>query len=193
MPAPIDFLLKPWPNLAIHAGIFVITIIIIWSWFSEIPWVAIFAFSTFTLFNLLLAIRNRMIHGSSSNTEEGETEEGETEEGETEGGYEVSGGSTIKNLQVTQSATPQTTYTHDPNDEQGAKRDVKHGGSPTGRTQPMGTTYQETPKNKSPEIANAAELAKQQADIKARIGPAAQQANDMSDMGPDVNFSPDNY
>jgi hypothetical protein len=66
------------------------------------------------------------------------------------------------------------------------------GGSPTGQTQQIGTTYPATQKNESSEATNAEKLAKQQADIKARMSPPAQQANYTGDMGPDVNFFPDN-
>jgi hypothetical protein len=188
MSAQIDILLDPWPNLALHSAIFIGTIIIIWFWFSEIPWIPIFAFPTFALFNLLLAIHNKMINGSSNpvDTNPVNTDEGEED---AEGGHEISGGRTIKNPYVTSSATPstKTTPTHDPNDVPGAK----HGGSPTGRTQPMGTTYQATPKNKSPEVTSVEKLAQTQADIKARMSPPAQQANYTGDMGPNADFFPD--
>jgi hypothetical protein len=84
----------------------------------------------------------------------------------------VTQSATPQTTQVTQSATPQPTYTHGPNDEQGAK----HGGSP---------------KNKSPEVTSVEKLAQTQADIKARMGPLAQQANYTGDMGPDADFFPD--
>jgi hypothetical protein len=177
MPIPIDILLNPWPNLGVHSAIFIISLLIMILWINgtvENPWAPTIVFFTFALFNLLLAIRNKMINGSSNNID------GDDDDDEVEGGNEVSGGHTINKQ-------PSVSHTHDPNDEPGAK----HGGSPTGNASPTGTTYQATQKNNSPKVASADELAKKPADIKARMGPAAQRANNMSDMGPDVNFFPD--
>jgi hypothetical protein len=194
MSAPVDILLDPLPNLILHSAIFIAALIIMILWINgtiEHPWAPTILMFGFAFFNLLLSIRNKMINGSSSNTMDAAfiNTDGNVNDEEVEGAHEVHGGRTIKNPYVTSSATPSTTstetlHTHDPG--------AKHGGSPTGRTQQMGTTYQATQKNKSPEVTNAEELAKQQADIKARMSPPAQQANYTSDMGPDVNFFPDN-
>ena len=161
MSAPIDILLDPWPNLALHSAIFIGTIIIIWFWFSEIPWIPIFAFPTFALFNLLLSIRNKMTSNPidtnppanpPANTTEGEEEE------EVEGSHEVN---------------------------QQAKGGYHTGGSTDNNTPAMGTTYPATQTTQSPEVASVEDLAKKSSDIKDRLGNPKKPYTD--DMDPDNN------
>ena len=163
MSAPIDILLKPLPNLLIHSAIFIGTIIIIWFWFSEIPWIPIFAFPTFALFNLLLSIRNKMtsnpIDTNPADTNPpANTTEGEEEEEEVEGSHEVT---------------------------QQAKGGYHTGGSTDNNTPAMGTTYPVTQTTQSPEVASVEDLAKKSSDIKDRLGNPKKPYTD--DMDPKNN------
>ena len=161
MSAPIDILLDPWPNLALHSAIFIGTIIIIWFWFSEIPWIPIFAFPTFALFNLLLSIRNKMTSNPidtnppanpPANTTEGEEEE------EVEGSHEVN---------------------------QQAKGGYHTGGSTDNNTPAMGTTYPATQTPLSPNVTSVEELAKKSANITDRL--STFKKPDISDINSDNN------
>ena len=160
MSAPIDILLKPLPNLLIHTAFFIAALIIMILWINgtvENPWSPTIIMFGFALFNLLLAIRNKMTsNDDDTNPPANTTEEGEDEE--VEGGHEVN---------------------------QQAKGGYHTGGSTDNNKPAIGTTYPATQTTPSPKVASVEELAKKPANITDRLDNSKKP--DMDDMEPNNN------
>jgi len=140
MRLPVDILLDPWPNLALHSAIFIGALIIMILWINgtvEHPWAPTIVMFGFAFFNLLLSIRNKMINGDDNGGDD-------SDDDDKTGGHEVSSERTITNKQpsTTPSVSTETTHIHDHNDEPGAKHaipSIKGGGLDD--VEPMGTYH----------------------------------------------------
>jgi hypothetical protein len=147
MPAPIDILLDPWPNLALHSAIFIGALIIMILWINgtvEHPWAPTIVMFGFALFNLLLSIRNKIINSDDNGGNGGNNGGDNGDDDDKTGGHEVSGGRTITNKQPStpSSESTKTSHTHDPNDEPGAKHAIPSiKGSGLYDVEPMGTYH----------------------------------------------------
>lgn len=164
MSAPIDILLNPLPNLVLHTAFFIAALIIMILWINgtvENPWSPTIIMVGFALFNLLLAAIRYKTSSDDDPNPPANTTEGEDED--VEGGHEV----------------------NQQENHQPAKGSYHTGGSPRGKTLPMGTTY---PATESPQVASVEELAKKPANITDRL--STPKKPDIGDMEPNVNFSP---
>lgn len=199
MPNPIERLISPLGCLISHIVIFIFSCIILVMWFSGTvvnPWSPVLSYLCASTFCLIIAIKQYQrasdIKEAQEEAQAAENDAADDEEGTT-GGYETLGGDPsttgyqyqppvkpkASNINVTQTpsympASQQTVSAPELKDWSGRK-----------------TSFQPTITQLATEKPDI-KPATSPADIKARMSPSYQQANDMSDMGPDVNFFPKN-